>query len=178
MPQIETINKWVWKKYIIAMPQVQGRPGLYSCVISDFIKTPRAGDRHGHTGRFVFATQPVFSQTHPCVAEWEETCWSLTVLMPHSQGFPGRSNSHKQAHSIPEDMFNRRDHRLPENNRPAVIVPFVMFHHTTILWTPVVQTNGLWNKYALWWINTACYDVVSWFNCSPQLTFDVNVWND
>lgn len=39
------------------MPQIQGQSSLYSCVISDFIKTPRAGDRHGHTGRFVFAVQ-------------------------------------------------------------------------------------------------------------------------
>ena len=45
------------------MPQGRGHPSLYSCVISDFIKTPRAGDRHGHTGQFVFAVhRPVFSQ--------------------------------------------------------------------------------------------------------------------
>lgn len=55
--QLETMNKLVWKKYTIAMPQVQGQPSLYSCVISDFIKAPRAGDRHGHTAWFVFAIQ-------------------------------------------------------------------------------------------------------------------------
>lgn len=45
------------------LPQVQGYPSLYSCVISDFTKTPRAGDGNGHTGRFVFAIQAcVFSE--------------------------------------------------------------------------------------------------------------------
>ena len=45
------------------MRQAQGQPGLYSCVISDCIKTPRTGDRHRHTGRFVFAIQArVFSE--------------------------------------------------------------------------------------------------------------------
>lgn len=63
MPQIGTINKLVWKNYTIAKPQVQGQPSLYSCVISDFIKTPRAGDRRRHTGRFVFAIPAcVFSE--------------------------------------------------------------------------------------------------------------------
>lgn len=38
----------------MALPQVQGYPSLYSCVISDFTKTPRAGDGHEHTGWFVF----------------------------------------------------------------------------------------------------------------------------
>lgn len=37
------------------MSLVQGHSSLYSCVIRDFIKTPRAGDRHGHTGWFVFS---------------------------------------------------------------------------------------------------------------------------
>ncbi len=45
------------------MSQAQGYPSLYSCAISDFTKTPRAGDRHGHTGWFVFAIQAcVFSE--------------------------------------------------------------------------------------------------------------------
>lgn len=116
--QIETINNLVCKKYMIVMPLVHGQPSLYSCVISDFIKTPRAGDRHGHTAWFVFAVQALcFLRGPGCVAEWEETCWSLTVLMPHSQGFPGRSDTHKQVHSIPEDMLDRRDHRLPGNKQ-------------------------------------------------------------
>lgn len=45
------------------MTQVQGQPSLYSYVISDFIKTLGAGDRHEHTGWFVFAIQAcVFSE--------------------------------------------------------------------------------------------------------------------
>ena len=56
-------NKLVWKKCKLAMPQVQGQSSLYSWVISDFVKTPRAGDRHGDTGRFVCAIQAcVFSE--------------------------------------------------------------------------------------------------------------------
>lgn len=44
------------------MTQVQGQPSLNSCVITDSIKTPRAGDRRGHTGRSVYANQAcVFS---------------------------------------------------------------------------------------------------------------------
>lgn len=59
--------------------------------------------------------------------------------MPHAQGFPGRSDTHKQAYSIPEDMLERRDHRLPGNNRPVVIAPFVVVSSRNNL----VQTNGL-----------------------------------
>lgn len=46
------------------MPQVQGLSDLNSCVICDFFfKTPQAGDRHKHTGCFVFAIQAcVFSE--------------------------------------------------------------------------------------------------------------------
>lgn len=36
------------------MSHFQGQAGLYSCVISDLIKTPRAGDRQEHAGQHVF----------------------------------------------------------------------------------------------------------------------------
>lgn len=63
MPQAQTINKLEWKRYATVMTQVQGQPSLNSCVIIDFIKTPRAGDRHGRTGWFVYANQAcVFSE--------------------------------------------------------------------------------------------------------------------
>lgn len=94
-----------------------------------------------------------------CDAEWEEACWSLTVLMPHSQGFPGRSDTHKQAHSIPEDMLDRHDHRLPGNNRPVVIVPLVMFHHM-ILWSFSSANKQTLKQVSTVINNTACYAVV------------------
>lgn len=82
-------------------------------------------DRDTQTGLFS-RSGLYFFRSPGCVAEWEETCWSLTVLTPHAQGFPGRSDTHKQAHSIPEDMLDRRDRRLPGNSRPLVIAPFVV----------------------------------------------------
>lgn len=51
------------------MPQVQGQPSLYSCVIGDYIKTPRAGDRQGHTDWFVLPFRPVFFRSLGFVTE-------------------------------------------------------------------------------------------------------------
>lgn len=146
---------------IYSYRQVQGRPSLYSCVISDFYQDT-SSRWQTRTHRLVCFCHPslCFLRGPGCVAEWEETCRSLTVLMPHSQAFPGRSDTHKQAHSMAEDMLGTdviTD--LPGNNRPVVIVPFVMFHHVEI-WTSQAHQMDCEIKCVLWWINTACYDVV------------------
>lgn len=143
-PQIETINKW---RVIPVYTAVS------SAILSRHLE--QVTDTDTQAGLCLPSTGLCFLRGPGCVAEWEETCWSLTVLMPHSQGFPGRSDAHKQAHSIPEDMLDRRDHHRPAgNNRPAVaVVPFVTFHYTRILWT---YSLNEWPRS----INTACYEFV------------------
>lgn len=118
-------------KTINTMPQIQGLSSLYSCVINNFIKTPQASERN--EGGFLFAIEAgIFYRSQRCVAEWDETCRSLTVLMPHSQGFPGRSDTHKHAHSIQQNILDRHDHRQPGNNWPVIIVPSNTFYYTTV----------------------------------------------
>lgn len=73
------------------------------------------------------------------------TCCSLTLLLPHLQAFPGRSDTHKQVRSIPQSMIDRHDHRLPGNNRPAVVVSFLTPCHSMILGSSLEETNELKN---------------------------------
>lgn len=151
-------KKIVWKKCKLAMPQVQvqGQSSLYSCVISDFVKTPRAGDRH--TGRFVCAIQAcVFSEAQDVLLNKGRRveAWLRRCLI-HRTSLGGLTLTNKPIQN--QRTCFRGDHQLPGNNRP-VIVPFVF------VWLygscQVQQCKNKWTlKPIPWKIVIACNDLV------------------
>lgn len=100
--KIETINKLAWKS--TQKPSLRFRVSpVYTAVSLVILLTPRAGDRHGHTDRFVLPFKPVFFQK-------PRMCWmrgdvlKLDCADASCTGFPWEV-WHSQT-----SLFNTRGH--------------------------------------------------------------------
>lgn len=140
-------KKIVWKKCKLAMPQVQvqGQSSLYSCVISDFVKTPRAGDRH--TGRFVCAIQAcVFSEAQDVLLNKGRRveAWLRRCLI-HRTSLGGLTLTNKPIQNQ-RTCFREVITNYQEITGLSLCHLF-LFDYTDLVRFSSAKTNGLWNQY-------------------------------